>query len=183
MSRYVTWVSIQYLVRAEVPAAENGDPQHVPGPRDGAGDRVTEQVEGVRGGYPAVRAVQQLGGHGPGVQRVHLLYPANLVETWQRGKHILLAQRFLRDILSREYVRLQTHVWFCTFNFLIVHCLSIITSLEAIPYNFAGKTWLGKIENPRLSMVVFAIYVRGVIKKFVDCLHKIKTPKDKSMKD
>ena len=102
MLRYVAWVSIQYLVRAEVPAAENGDPHHVPGPRDGAGDRVTEEVEGIRGGKPAVRAVQQLGGHGPGVQRVHLLYPANLVETWQRGEHTQYWLNFFTEYIIKR---------------------------------------------------------------------------------
>lgn len=70
----------RYLVRAEIPAAEDGDAHHVPGPRDGTCDRVTEEMEGVGGREAAVRAVQQVRGHRLGVQGVHLLYPSNFVK-------------------------------------------------------------------------------------------------------
>lgn len=70
----------RYLVRAEIPAAEDGDSNHVPGPRDGTCDRVTEEMEGIGGREAAVRAVQQVRGHRLGIQGVHLLYPSNFVK-------------------------------------------------------------------------------------------------------
>lgn len=72
-----------YLVGTEIPAAEDGDAHHVPGPRDGASDRVTQEMEGIGGREAAVRAVQQVRGHRLGVQGVHLLYPSNFVKAWR----------------------------------------------------------------------------------------------------
>lgn len=70
----------RYLVGAKIPAAEDGDADHVPGPGDGACDRVTEEMEGIRGREATVRAVHQVRGHRLGVQCVHLLYPSNFVK-------------------------------------------------------------------------------------------------------
>ena len=40
----------------------------------------------------------------------------------------------------------------------------------------------GEVSVCYVSIVLSFEYKRGVIKKFVDCLYKIKTPQDKSIK-